>query len=49
MSVSKDKTRTMLTINKEMKSTLEQLAKKDERSFNNFIIKILKDYIDSHK
>lgn len=49
MSISKDKTRTQLTIEKEFKKTLEELAKKDERSFNSFVIKILKDYVDSHK
>lgn len=49
MSISKDKTRTQLTIEKDLKLTLEELAKKDERSFNSLVIKILKDYINSHK
>lgn len=49
MSISKDKTRTQLTIEKDLKQTLEKLAKEQNRSFNNLIITILKDYLDSHK
>lgn len=49
MAIGKDKTRTQLTIEKDLKETLEQLAKEDSRSFNGFVIKILKDYVDSHK
>lgn len=49
MAISKDKTRTQLTIEKDLKIALEEIAKNDERSFNGLIIKILKDYINSHK
>ena len=49
MSISKDKTRTQLTIEKDLKAILEEMAKNDERSFNSLIIKILKDYVSSHK
>ena len=45
MTISKDNTRTQLTISKEMKKQLEQIAKEQNRSFNNLIITILKDYI----
>lgn len=45
MAVGKDKVRTALTLEKEFKAKLEQLAKEDERSFNSFIIKVLKDYV----
>ncbi len=45
MAVSEEKTRTLLTIAKSDKEILEKLAKEDERSLNNLIIKILKDYI----
>ena len=45
MSISNNKTRTMLTIEKELKQKLEQIAKNQERSFNNLIIKILKEYV----
>lgn len=49
MSISKDKVRTQLTIEKELKKTLESMAKNEERSFNNLIIKVLKDYVSSRK
>ena len=49
MSISKDKTRTQLTIEKDLKETLELIAKNDERSFNSLVIKILKDYVSFHK
>ena len=45
MAIGKDKVRTALTLEKEFKVKLEQLAKEDERSFNSFIIKVLKDYV----
>ena len=45
MSVSKDNTRTNLTISKELKSKLEVIAKQENRSFNNLVITILKDYV----
>ena len=48
MAIGKDKVRTQLTIEKELKKTLEEIANNEERSFNNLVIKILKDYISSH-
>lgn len=45
MVVSKDNTRTLITLPKELKAKLEELAKKDERSFNNLVLKVLKDYV----
>jgi len=47
MTIGKDKTRTMLTIEKELKSQLEKVAEKENRSLNNLIITVLKDYIDN--
>ena len=49
MAIGKDKVRTQLTIEKELKKTLEEMAKNEERSFNNLIIKILKDYVNFQK
>lgn len=49
MAIGKDKTRTQITIEKDLKAILEKLAKEDSRSFNGLVIKILKDYVDSHK
>lgn len=45
MTISKDNTRTQLTISKELKKQLEQIAKQENRSFNNLIITILQSYI----
>lgn len=46
MTISSDKTRTNITISKELKTKLEQKAKEQNRSFNNLIITILKNYIE---
>ena len=48
--ISDSNTRTLITIPKDLKKQLEQLAKEQNRSFNNLVITILKDYISStHK
>lgn len=49
MAIGEDKTRTNITFPKDLKTKLEELAKKDGRSFNNLIIKILTDYIKNNK
>lgn len=49
MSISENKTRTQLTIEKELKTQLEAIAKEENRSFNNLIISILKDYIKNNE
>ena len=41
-NISKDNTRTMITIPKELKAQLELMAKQQNRSFNNLVITILK-------
>ena len=46
MTISKDNTRTQLTISKELKQKLEQIAKEQNRSFNNLVITILQSYVD---
>ena len=45
--VAPNKTRTNITIEKELKSQLEEQAKKEGRSFNNLIINILKDHVQA--
>jgi predicted HicB family RNase H-like nuclease len=47
MAISKDNTRTLITIPKELKKQLEEIAKQDNRSFNNLVVKILKDYVSN--
>ena len=43
--VAPNKTRTNITIEKKLKSQLEELAKQDGRSFNSLVIKVLSDYV----
>lgn len=43
--ISANKTRTNITIEKELKSQLEELANQDGRSFNNYVINILKKHV----
>lgn len=47
--ISKSKTRTNITLEKDLKTKLEQIVKEQNRSFNNLIIKILKDYTNTLK
>lgn len=47
MPISNKNTRTNITIPKDLKTKLEELAKQDTRSFNNLVITILKDYADN--
>ena len=48
-TISNENTRTNITISKELKAKLEELAKRDNRSFNNYVITVLKDHVDSLK
>lgn len=43
MPISNDNTRTLITISKELKAKLEEIAKKEKRSFNNLVVAILED------
>ena len=45
--ISQNNTRTQLTISKDLKEQLELIAKNQNRSFNNLIITILKDFINT--
>ena len=45
MTVSDDKTRTLITLDKSDKEKLEIIAKEENRSFSNLIQTILKDYL----
>ena len=40
-------TRTLITIPKELKEQLEKIAKKQNRSFSNLVVTILKEYISN--
>ena len=47
--ISELNTRTNITIPKELKKQLEEVSKNQNRSFNNLVITVLKDYIDTLK
>jgi len=47
--IAETNTRTNITIPKDLKSKLEKIAKEQNRSFNNLVITILKDYINTQK
>jgi len=47
MAISQDKVRTIIIIPKDLKKELEKIAKQDNRSFNNLVIKILKDFVSN--
>lgn len=46
LGIKESKTRTALTIEKELKEKLEAIAKKENRSLNNLIITILQEYVN---
>ena len=46
-SISNENTRTNITISKELKAQLEELARQDNRSFNNYVITVLKEHVDN--
>lgn len=48
MSISNGNTRVIITVPKELKGMLEEAARRDNRSVSNLIVKILKDFVESH-
>lgn len=49
MPVAKNKVKTTIVMEKELKSMLEEIAKKERRSFNNLMVSILSDYAQKSK
>lgn len=45
--ISDKNTRTMMTISKELKKQLEEIAKEENRSLNNLMVTVLKNYVDN--
>ena len=45
MAISGDKTRTIISLETDLKTKLEKFAKKEDRSFNNYVVKILKNHV----
>lgn len=48
MAVGKDKTQVLLTLTKEDKAKLQQIADNENRSFTNLINTIIKNYLKDH-
>lgn len=44
-NISENNTRTNITISKDLKKQLEKIAKSENRSFNNLVITVLKDFV----
>ncbi|MFA1510038.1 hypothetical protein ACDN41_12480 [Priestia aryabhattai] len=49
MAISKDKVATNFRLNKELKEDLTKIAKSQNRSFNNLLETVLKEYADQYK
>ncbi len=47
MVISKDNTRVMITIPKDLKKKLEETAKKENRTLSNMIVHIINIYLSS--
>lgn len=47
MAVSSDKTRAIISLEKDLKSKIEQLANNEDRSFSNYVVQVLKEHIKS--
>ena len=47
MGISADMTRTIISLDQDRKTKLESLAKHEDRSFNNYVVKILKNHVQS--
>lgn len=47
--IAENKVKTTIVMEKELKSELEELAKKERRSFNNLMVSILADYVEEKK
>ena len=46
MAVNKDKTRVLINMDREIKATLEKLAKEEDRSLTGYINHVLKKHIE---
>lgn len=43
--IRQDKTRTNITLKKELKDQLQEIAKEQNRSFNNLVVTVLSEYV----
>jgi len=49
VTISNKNTRTNITLSKDLKKRLEELAVRENRSFNNMVITILENYLKAEK
>jgi len=49
MTISKNKVRANLVIERDIKKQLEDIAVKETRSFNSLVISVLKEYLESKR
>lgn len=47
--IAENKVKTTIVMEKNLKLSLEELAKKERRSFNNLMVSILADYVEEKK
>ena len=47
MAVSSDKTRAIISLEKDLKTKLEELANNEDRSFSNYVVQVLKEHVKS--
>ena len=47
MAVSSDKTRAIISLEKDLKAKLEELATHENRSFSNYVVQVLKEHVKS--
>lgn len=47
MAVSSDKTRAIISLEKDLKAKLEELANNEDRSFSNYVVQVLKEHVKS--
>lgn len=47
--IAESKVKTTIVMEKELKTALEQIAKQERRSFNNLMVSVLADYVESKK
>lgn len=47
--IAKNKTKTTILMEKQLKTELEELARKDNRSFNNLMVTVLAEYVKQRK
>lgn len=46
--IAKNKTKTTIVIEKELKAKLEKIAQKENRSFNNLITSVMSDFAEKY-